>query len=135
MADIDINLPGGTTAMLIELLKGQQASATELRLQNERLFGGNGQPGAIPVLFAAQQKLGEQLDTNKDLLIAKIDAAKEDLSSKMATQKRDVQLEIKEVRDDHETLDKRVSKLNAIGSTLYTVLILGLSAFGIWHKH
>jgi hypothetical protein len=134
MADIDINVPGASAQMLLELIKGQQAAATEIRLQNARLFGGDGQPGAIPTLFAMQQKLTEKLDTNKDELVAKIETAKDDLSGKMVSQKKEIEDEIDAARKEHSELDKKVSRFGTIGGTLYGVLVVLLSILGIWHK-
>jgi chromosome segregation ATPase len=140
MSDIELNIPGGgaTAALLLELVKGQQAAATELRLQNARLFGGDGQPGAIPTLFAQHQKLAEELnvklDANKTELVNKIEAVKDDLAAKMTTQKTEIEDEISDLRTDHEDLDKKVSRFGTIGATIQAMLVIGLSAFGIWHK-
>jgi hypothetical protein len=136
MSDIDITVPGGgaTAALLLELVKGQQAAATELRLQNARLFGGDGQPGAIPTLFANHQKLSEKLDANKTELVNKIEAAKEELSLNMATQKKEIEDEICDLRTDHEGLEKKVTRYGTIGATVQSMIILAMGALGLWHK-
>lgn len=69
--------------ILVQLIRGQERSATALELQNQRLFGGNGMPGILPALIQQHKDLVVTLDTNKVELLGKIEAAKTELSNKM----------------------------------------------------
>lgn len=78
----DIVLSPDNSSMIVELIKGQAAAATELRLQNARLFGGDGQPGAIHLIMDQHRALDAKLDKQSDTLLDKIETNKNELSAK-----------------------------------------------------
>ena len=101
--------------ILVQLIKGQERAATQIELQNNRLFGGNGQKGSIPALFELQQTLATKLDTNKNELVDKIDGFHKTLAGK-----------IDDVEDKHNVLDKKMNwyagGLAALGSAATLVM-------------
>ena len=60
MTDVTI-LPADNQPILIKLIEGQAAGQTEMRIQNQRLFGGDGQIGAIPFMQKQHERLEETI--------------------------------------------------------------------------
>jgi len=63
--------------MLMEILTGQSALTTEVKNLNIRLFGADGQKGAIPVLFDRQEALGVHIQAVKDEALKAVQETKD----------------------------------------------------------
>ena len=130
----DVNVNPESSSLLIELVKGQQAAATEMRLQNARLFGGDGQPGAIKYILDQHKELAEKLDANKHELFTKIELVKTDIGDRMVSQKKDIDSDIKEVRDAGLDTDRKASRAITIGATVNAVFLGALAFLGVYHR-
>jgi hypothetical protein len=114
-------MPTGNTLDNDLLIK----TATTVDLLNTRLFGGDGQIGAIPYMFEQHKQLTEKLDGNKEELLEKINIKKDELVEKIEEIKKDTDVDIKEVMDKHDKLNSKV--------TWYAGGITALwSALGLW---
>ena len=106
--------------ILVQLIKGQERSATALDLQNKRLFGGEGMPGLLPAILQQHRDLDVKLDNNKNELLQKIETVKTDLSVTMTVQKKETDASIKAVDDKYNKLNVKVNwfagGLSALGS-------------------
>lgn len=107
--DINIISPDTHGDILVALIKGQERAATELRLQNTRLFGGDGQQGAIPFIVQQHKELVEKLDKNKDELVEKIEETRTTLTDKIDATKKETDKDIKDLTGKHNKLDKKVN--------------------------
>ena len=141
MADINV-VPTDNNAALIELIKGQASAATELRLQNTRLFGGDGQPGAIRLIMDQHHSLEKKLDEKTAELLDKIEANKKELSEKTEkvaealaeklegrTTATDKQFST--LRHDHAELDKKVTGWSYVISVGAFLITCALALVGI----
>ena len=120
--------------ILVQLIRGQERSATALELQNKRLFGGDGMPGMLPAIIDQHKQLAQKIDANKDELAGRIEAAKTDLSNKMTEQKEAVDEDIKAVDDKYNSLNVKVNWFAGGISTLTTAAGLVLGYIGLRAK-
>jgi hypothetical protein len=141
VADINV-VPTDNNAALIELIKGQASAATELRLQNARLFGGDGQPGAIRLIMDQHHNLEKKLEDKTNELLDKIEANKQELALKTEKVAETLaeKLEIKTtetdkkfsiLQKDHTELDKKVTGWSYVLSVASFLLTAALAVIGI----
>jgi hypothetical protein len=121
--------------ILVQLIRGQERAATEIKNLNERLFGGNGAPGALPILYEQHRTVAQKLDDNKTELLNRIDGVKEDISNKMVAQKEATDKDIEGLEKKHNKLDKKVTWYSGGIAVLGTVLTAALALLGIFHHH
>jgi hypothetical protein len=105
-----------------------------MRLQNARLFGGDGQPGAIKFILDQHKELAEKLDINKTELLTRIDATKTDLMLTIETKKDATDATIKELAEKHAVLDKKMTRVMTVGATVNAMFIGALGILGIYHR-
>jgi hypothetical protein len=133
MTDINV-VPTDNNAALIELIKGQSAAATELRIQNARLFGGDGQSGAMTILFEQHRVLQHKMEGDKMELMDRIDVAKTELSTKIDTHKKTADEIVSVLRKDHTDLDKKVTGWSYVITAFQFLIMAGLAGVGIKMK-
>jgi len=97
-------------------------TATTLRIMNERLFGGPGQPdgGALHFIMSQHKDLRKQLDDNKQELLDKIDAKKAETDG-----------DIKSVQQDFKDLDHKVTLWSGGLAVLEFLIVTGLTWMGV----
>lgn len=100
----------------LEVTQSMTRQETLMENMSTRLFGGNGQTGALLFLTEQHSKLAEKIDHKTDELDTKIDTKADDK-------------DLKELEDKHDDLSTRVSWYGGIGaaiafliSTLFTYL-------------
>lgn len=128
-------LPSDTHGdILVQLIRGQERSATEMRNLTQRLFGGDGQLGAMPYLIEQHKEVTKKMDDNKTELLDRIDTAKEDLSKKMVAQKEDTDKDIEKIQGKHNKLDKKVTWYSGGIAAIVGLLGLAGALFEIFHR-
>jgi hypothetical protein len=120
--------------ILVQLIRGQERSATALELQNRRLFGGDGMSGMLPAMIEQTKDLAKKLDANKDELLDRIEDAKKDLKASIDTNKEKTDADIKEVRDSAADLSIKVNWFAGGLAALGTAATFVLGAIGIYHR-
>jgi hypothetical protein len=129
-------LPSDTHGdILVQLIRGQERAATQLQNLNERLFGANGQTGALPFLVQQHKDVAQKLDDTKTELLNRIDTAKEDLSTKMGAQKEATDADIEKVDKKHNKLDKKVTWYAGGIAAIGGLLGVALTLLEIFHHH
>jgi hypothetical protein len=118
----------------VQLIRGQERSATALELQNKRLFGGDGMPGMLPAIIQQHKDLGSKLDTNKDELMARIESTKNDLQIKIDLKKTETDASVKVVADAQIALDRKVNHFTTVAATVNTIFLGAMAALGLYHK-
>ena len=73
-------------------------TVTTVKLLNTRLFGGDGQVGALPNMLQQHEKLTAQLDTNRQALLDRIDSKKKEIDE-----------DVKALAEKHESLNIKVN--------------------------
>jgi hypothetical protein len=114
-------------ALLIE-------TATTVRIMNERLFGNNGEGGAFHFMQGQHEILSGKLDANKKELLDKIELAKTDLQDKIDEKKKETDADIKMIRDDQTTLDRKVTRWSGAIGVIQFLITSGLVFAGIKYK-
>lgn len=98
-------------------------TATTVELLNTRLFGGEGQVGALPYILEKHEDLVQKLDVNKKELLDKIEAKKAETDK-----------DIEDIREEHHKLDVKINwfagGLAALGSAATFVT----AWMGLHHK-
>jgi hypothetical protein len=153
MADIDITVPGASAQMLLELIKGQAYAATELRLQNARLFGGDGQEGALSFILKQHDSLIKKIDgtridlalqvegTRRELaatventrreLAATVENTRRELSAAVLLRDQAVDTKIDALENKHSKLDAKMNRWTGAIVTIQFICGLGLGWLGI----
>lgn len=98
-------------------------TANTVDLLHSRLFGGDGQIGALAHMYQQQKELTEKLDSSKRELLDRIDA-----------KKKDVDEDIKNLADKHESLNIKVNWFAGGLASLGTAATLLLGYIGIHNK-
>jgi hypothetical protein len=125
-------LPSDTHGdILVQLIRGQERAATELRLQNERLFGGNGQPGAIYRIVQQHEDLAQKIDDTKSDLIKKIDEVAIAAIAKAKAVEDAQGIKNTEFTDKIHAIDNKSVFVAGIG----TSIAIGVGWFISWFKH
>lgn len=73
-------------------------TSTTVRIMNQRLFGGDGQMGALPYLNEQHRAIVQKLDTNKQELLDRIDDKKAETDE-----------DIKTLTEEYNKLDRKVN--------------------------
>jgi hypothetical protein len=132
--NINILPPDSHGDILVQLIRGQERSATALELQNKRLFGGDGMPGMLPEIIQQHKDLGSKLDTNKTELLDRIEAAKGELRAQIDAKKTDTDAAVKVVSDAQIALDRKVNHFTTVAATVNTIFLGAMAALGLYHK-
>jgi hypothetical protein len=119
--------------ILVQLIRGQERSATQILNLTQRLFGVDGQPGALPFLIEQHKEVSKKMEDNKTELLNRIDAAKEDLSTKMGAQQVATDAKFTKVDEKHAELDKRVTWYSGGIALLGTIATLAIGLMAIFH--
>ncbi len=101
---------------------------------NTRLFGANGDGGAIHFILEQHRELAGKLEENKHELLTKIETAKNDLSQKLETRSTEVESKVEDLRKDHTDLDKKVTGWSYVGTALQFLIMAALAAVGLKYK-
>lgn len=109
-------------------------TATTVELLNTRLFGGDGQKGAIPFILEQHMDLAKQLDSNKHELIERIEEKKDQLMDKIDKTKQETDADIKVIEEKHESLNGKVNWFAGGIAALGTAATMIMTWFGIHHK-
>ena len=120
--------------ILVQLIRGQERSATALELQNTRLFGGDGATGMLPAIIQQHKELATKLDTNKTELLDRIEAAKGELRAQIDAKKTDTDASVKVVADAQIALDRKVNHFTTAAATVNTIFLGAMAAIGLYHK-
>ena len=91
-------------------------TATQLRIMNNRLFGGEGEHGALPFLFEQHKGMQDKVDTLKTELMDKIEETRQNLTNSIDTKKESIDEEIASVKKETEKVDKKVNWIIGIGT-------------------
>lgn len=131
--NVNIIPPDIHSATLLELVKGQTRLVALFDSQNERLFGGNGQPGALPTLYENQKELTRVVSQNKTELMNRIDGAKDELTKSIDVKKEKTDTDIDLCNKANANTEKKVTKVWTIGATAWAILGLIVGILAIYH--
>ncbi|MFZ1974739.1 MAG: hypothetical protein WAU89_17970 [Candidatus Acidiferrales bacterium] len=109
-------------------------TATNVQNMSDRLFGANGDGGAIHFILTQHKELAEKMEHNKQELLDRIDGTKKDLQTSIDSNKEKTDTAIQKVDDKHDSLNTRVNWFAGGIATLGTLITFLLAAFGIYHK-
>lgn len=109
-------------------------TATTVDLLHTRLFGGDGQTGALPYLLEQQKELTHKLDNNKQELLNKIEEKKDQLIEKMDVLKKATDDDIRELRSDTRLLERKVNWFAGGIATIGSIATLAMGWFAGFHN-
>lgn len=98
-------------------------TATTVELLNTRLFGADGQMGALPYILKQHEDMSAKLDKNKQELLDKIDL-----------KKKEIDTDVDELRKDHNNLNIKVNWFAGGLTALGTAATMVMSWVGLHHK-
>jgi hypothetical protein len=96
----DSNTPSD---LLLELVRGQEQAAEALKNQNTRLFGGEGQKGALPYMLEQHENLIKKIDETRVELAAKVESARLELASTVESTRRELATNVEATRKELAT--------------------------------
>ena len=98
-------------------------TATTVDLLNTRLFGADGQVGALPYILKQHEEISAKLDRNKQDLLDRIDKKKEEIDA-----------DVKDLQEKHNNLNIKVNWFAGGLTALGTAATMVMSWVGLHHK-
>lgn len=83
---------------LLKLVEGQASAAEQLRLQNIRLFGGDGQVGALQFLIGQHGDLVKSLNETRIELAQKVESTRTELAANVESARKELAQRVESTR-------------------------------------
>lgn len=92
--------PNELSNPLVELIKGQERAAEAMKNQNTRLFGGEGQKGALPYILEQHEALVKKIDETRIELADKVESARTELAANVESTRKEMATNVESTRKE-----------------------------------